>query len=115
MNSATPPTASLPSGSARLSVAIATFLAAAVSPAQTEVAPAADAGPIEELVVTAAGFQQKLSDAPASISVVSAVEVAQRPYMTLVDAVRDLEGVDIGETSDKTGQRTISMRGMGSE
>lgn len=35
--------------------------------------------------------------------------------MTLLDAVRDLEGVDIGETRDKTGQGTISMRGMGSE
>src|SRR5690606_30540089 len=27
--------------------------------------------------------------------------------------VRDLEGVDIGETRDKTGQGTISIRGMG--
>lgn len=35
--------------------------------------------------------------------------------MSLIDAVRDLEGVDVGETSDKTGQKTISMRGMGSE
>src|SRR5690606_31074341 len=37
------------------------------------------------------------------------------PYLTLIDAVRDLEGVDVGETSDKTGQRTISIRGMGSD
>ncbi|WP_040716741.1 TonB-dependent receptor domain-containing protein [Caenibius tardaugens] len=68
-----------------------------------------------EIVVTAAGFEQKITDAPASISVITAEELTQRPYITLIDAVRDLEGVDVGETSDKTGQRTISIRGMGAE
>ncbi len=67
------------------------------------------------VVVTAAGFEQKITEAPASITVVTAEELKQRPYMTLIDAVADLEGVDVGETSDKTGQRTISMRGMGSD
>ncbi len=70
---------------------------------------------LSEIVVTAAGFEQKLVDAPASISVVTVEELKERPYLTLIDAVRDLEGVDVGETSDKTGQRTISMRGMGSD
>ncbi|MFC3308903.1 TonB-dependent receptor domain-containing protein [Blastomonas aquatica] len=67
------------------------------------------------IVVSATGFEQKIVDAPASISVVTAEQLKQRPYMTLIDAVRDLEGVDVGETSDKTGQRTISIRGMGPE
>lgn len=70
---------------------------------------------LAQVVVTAAGFEQKITDAPASISVISREELEKRPYMTLVDAVRDLEGVDVGETSDKTGQKTISMRGMGSD
>ncbi len=70
---------------------------------------------MEEIVVTASGFEQKVTDAPASISLVSGEYLRQRPYLTLTDAVRDLEGVDIGETSDKTGQRTISMRGMGAD
>ncbi|WP_326523646.1 TonB-dependent receptor domain-containing protein [Sphingomonas sp.] len=68
-----------------------------------------------EVVVTAAGFEQKITDAPASITVVTEKELRERPYMTLIDAVRDIEGVDVGETSDKTGQRTISIRGMGSD
>ncbi len=72
-------------------------------------------GEIEEIVVTASGFEQKITDAPASISVVSAADLEQKPYMTLIDAVRNLEGVDVGETSDKTGQRTISLRGMGAD
>jgi len=70
---------------------------------------------VSDIVVTAAGYEQKIVDAPASISVISAEELSQRPYITLLDAVRDLEGVDIGETRDKTGQGTISMRGMGSD
>lgn len=70
---------------------------------------------LDKVVVSAAGFEQKITDAPASISVVTAEELAKKPYMTLLDAVRELEGVDIGETRDKTGQGTISMRGMGSD
>ncbi|MCX7557149.1 TonB-dependent receptor [Xanthomonadaceae bacterium JHOS43] len=73
----------------------------------------ADATTLDQVVVTAAGFEQKIVDAPASISVVTRADLEKRPYMTLIDAVRDLEGVDVGETSDKTGQKTISMRGMG--
>ncbi|MDY0073657.1 MAG: TonB-dependent receptor [Thauera sp.] len=67
------------------------------------------------VVVSAAGFEQKITDAPASISVITQEELSKKPYMTLIDAVRDLEGVDVGETADKTGQKTISMRGMGSD
>ncbi len=68
-----------------------------------------------DIVVTAAGFEQKITEAPASISVITAEELEGRPYVTLLDAVRYLEGVDIGETRDKTGQGTISLRGMGSD
>jgi outer membrane receptor for ferrienterochelin and colicins len=112
-------------GSALLA-ACSTFALEAV--AQEQTAPAAETvqgpqvqqtqGPQESgerIVVTAAGFEQKITDAPASISVVTVEELKERPYMTLIDAVRDLEGVDVGETSDKTGQRTISIRGMGSD
>ena len=70
---------------------------------------------LAKVVVSAAGFEQKITDAPASISVVTAEELNKRPYTTLLDAVRELEGVDIGETRDKTGQGTISLRGMGSD
>jgi len=75
----------------------------------------ADTVEMHQIVVTASGFEQKITDAPASISVITREELAKRPYMTLIDAVRDLEGVDVGETSDKTGQKTISMRGMGAD
>ena len=83
--------------------------------ATAEEVPAPAVAQVDDVVVTAAGFEQKIVDAPASISVITAEELQRRPYMTLLDAVRDLEGVDIGETRDKTGQGSISIRGMGSD
>ncbi|MBU0554843.1 MAG: TonB-dependent receptor [Alphaproteobacteria bacterium] len=97
----------------RVRIGLSVLAIAASAPAWSEAA--ADASAESDVVVTAAGFEQKITDAPASISVVTAEELKQRPYLTLIDAVRDLEGVDVGETSDKTGQRTISIRGMGSD
>ena len=95
----------------RLALAL---LSVATAPAIAQpAADAADVSTLDTVVVTASGFEQKITDAPASISVISAEELRQRPYITLIDAVRDLEGVDVGETSDKTGQKTISIRGMG--
>lgn len=109
----------------RAALVAAGLLAAAASPAATAAdtaAPAttltyndADGRRLEPIVVTASGFEQKLTDAPASISVITREELQKRPYTTLIDAVRDLEGVDVGETADKTGQRSISIRGMGSD
>ncbi len=99
---------------APLALALSTLLAA---PAFAENNPDKNKNSVTlgTVVVTATGFEQKITEAPASISVITREELATRPYLTLIDAVRDLEGVDVGETSDKTGQKTISMRGMGSE
>src|SRR5690606_17034675 len=98
---------------ARLPLALCAALAAL--PAAASPATAGDPSTLDTVVVTATGFEQKIVDAPASISVITREDLARRPYITLLDAVRDLEGVDIGETRDKTGQGTISMRGMGSD
>ncbi len=67
------------------------------------------------VVVSASRIVQKITDAPASISVVSREELQTRPYLTLLDALRDIEGVDVGETRDKAGAGTISIRGMGAD
>lgn len=85
------------------------------TPAVVEVAQEPGDFEMPTVVVSAAGYEQKVVDAPASISVITKKDLDTKPYVTLLDAVRDLEGVDIGETRDKTGQGTISMRGMGSD
>lgn len=97
------------------SVSTLASVVALLTAAGPALAQEADSSRLDDVVVTAAGFEQKIVDAPASISVITVEELQTRPYMTLLDAVRDLEGVDIGETRDKTGQGTISMRGMGSD
>jgi outer membrane receptor for ferrienterochelin and colicins len=71
---------------------------------------------LQEVTVTSAsGFEQKITDAPASISVISKEDLQKKPYTNLLDAVKDIEGVDIGESTDKSGQGVVSMRGMGSD
>jgi outer membrane receptor for ferrienterochelin and colicins len=66
-------------------------------------------------VTTASGYEQKLADAPASISVISKEELSKKPFTNLLDALKDIEGIDIGETRDKSGQGSISIRGMGGD
>ncbi|MDX1536503.1 TonB-dependent receptor domain-containing protein [Arsukibacterium sp.] len=70
---------------------------------------------IEHIVVTASGFEQKLTEAPASISVITQEEIRQRSFTSLLDAVKYQEGIDIGTTRDKTGQGSVSMRGLTGE
>ncbi|MCA1766875.1 MAG: TonB-dependent receptor, partial [Idiomarina sp.] len=67
---------------------------------------------MERIVVTAAGFEQKLTEAPASISVITNEEIRSRSFTSLLDAVKYQEGIDIGTSRDKTGQGSISMRGL---
>lgn len=68
-----------------------------------------------QVVTTAGGYEQKITDAPASISVVTQEELQKKPYADLLDAVKDIEGIDIGESTDKSGQGTVSIRGMGAD
>lgn len=70
---------------------------------------------MDAVVVTAAGYEQKLTDAPASITVITDAELRSRPFTNLLDAMRDVEGIDLGTGQDKSGQGSISMRGLGSD
>ena len=68
-----------------------------------------------EIVVTAAGFEQKITDAPASISVISREELQTKRFNSLAEALNDVEGVDVDATAGKTGGLNISIRGMPSD
>lgn len=66
----------------------------------------------DAIVVTATGFEQQIAQAPASISVISREELENRPYVSLEDAVRNIEGVSVnGENNAKD----IVIRGMPGE
>ncbi|HZJ93056.1 MAG TPA: TonB-dependent receptor [Thiopseudomonas sp.] len=66
-------------------------------------------------VVSASGFEQKITDAPASISVVTREELQKKRISSLADALSDIEGVDVGGSAGKTGGLNISIRGMESK
>lgn len=69
---------------------------------------------LQNMVVSASGFEQKLTDAPASITVISGEELKKKRVASLADALADVEGVDAGDNVGKTGGLNISIRGMGS-
>lgn len=63
-------------------------------------------------VVTASGYEQDMKTAPASISIIPKEEILTRPIRDIGDAVQDVPGVYVEQ--DKTGQNSISMRGLSS-
>jgi outer membrane receptor for ferrienterochelin and colicins len=70
---------------------------------------------LSDVVVSASGFEQKITDAPASISVISREDLQQKRYNNLAQALGDVEGIDIGQSTGKTGGLNISIRGMPSQ
>ena len=92
-----------------------TLLASAIALTAATAAHAEDVITLDQLVVTASGFEQKLTDAPASISVISQQDLQEKRYNSLAHALGDVEGIDIGQGTGKTGGLNISIRGMPSE
>lgn len=64
---------------------------------------------LETVVVTAAGYEQAISDAPASISVISGEELNKQSYSDITDAVNNIPGVYVTGGGDS---KDISIRGM---
>jgi outer membrane receptor for ferrienterochelin and colicins len=74
---------------------------------------AADAEEIPQVVVTASFIEQKLEDAPASITVITREELNNRPVQDLADALQGAAGVHVGGVG--LARRGISIRGMSNE
>ena len=70
---------------------------------------------LNDTVVSASGFEQKITEAPASISVISQQDLQQKRYSNLAQALDDVEGIDIRQGTGKTGGLNISIRGMPSD
>lgn len=67
---------------------------------------------LDDVVVSASGFEQDLVDAPASISVITKEELSKKPIKDIGEAISDIPGVDV--TMNKTGTYDFSIRGFGS-
>ncbi|MCD9005067.1 TonB-dependent receptor [Luteimonas sp. XNQY3] len=86
-------------------------LALALALALPVAAYADDAPPstLDRVVVTAAGFEQKIEDAPASITILQGEDLRRKSFRDLGDALRDVEGVAVNGSANET---DISLRGM---
>ncbi|WGI24499.1 ligand-gated channel protein [Halomonas alkaliantarctica] len=91
------------------------LLASAISTLASGALWAQEAPRLDDMVVTASGFEQQITNAPASISVVSREELERGHYQNVTDALRDVPGVIItGGGAGDNGQ-DISIRGMPSQ
>ncbi len=92
-----------------------TALASAIALSVTAAANAQESTQLDNIVVSASGFEQAMVDAPASISVISREELQRERITSVADALRNVEGVDVGGSVGKTGGSNISIRGMPSD
>lgn len=76
------------------------------------VTPGVQADDRETMVVTATGFEQKIENAPASISVISKSQLEDKAYRDVTDALKDVPGVVVTGGASSS---DISIRGMGSQ
>lgn len=68
---------------------------------------------LQASVVTAAsGSEKNVVDAPASVNIVTKEELEQKPFRDLGEALKEVPGVSLDETSNKLGASAISIRGM---
>lgn len=88
-------------------------LALAAAAYNTSMAHAAeDDVQLNDVVVTAAGYAQQVTQAPASISVVSREQLEKKAYRDITDALRDVPGVIVTGGGAGDNGADISMRGM---
>nr|WP_314435559.1 TonB-dependent receptor [uncultured Brevundimonas sp.] len=86
------------------------LLASACATAPTlAFAQSQQASQVDDVVVTASTRAQTVAKAPASISVVTAETLANRPNADLTDALRDVEGVSISGGSNN---QDVFIRGL---
>lgn len=72
-----------------------------------------DYRPLDESVVSAAGYEQDSRQAPASISIVAGEQLHQQSSTDLGEAIQEVPGVDIEQT--KMGGHTIRLSGFESK
>jgi outer membrane receptor for ferrienterochelin and colicins len=98
-------------------IACCAALAAAAAPltAQSQTGSATDPYRLQEIVVSASGFEQAKLSAPASITVLKGSELLGRRTASLAEMLWSVEGVDAGGNVGKTGGLNVSMRGMPAE
>ena len=92
-----------------------TLLASAISSLACGAVAAQETPQLNDIVVTASGFEQQISSAPASISVISREELERGHFQNVTDALRDVPGVVVTGGGRGDNGNDISIRGMPSQ
>lgn len=70
---------------------------------------------LSTIVVSAAGYEQDIKNAPASISVVTKEDIEKKNATSIADLLSDVPGIDIRDGIGKTSGLNIKMRGLDNE
>lgn len=82
----------------------------------TAVAQAQNTAVNEVEVITVTGYQQNLMDAPATISVIDQVDLKNKAYRDVTEALQDMPGIfSENGPGSKGGSSEVSIRGMSSK
>ncbi|QNI03816.1 ligand-gated channel protein [Halomonas sp. SH5A2] len=92
-----------------------TYLTTAIAGLVTPPLLAQETESLDNMVVTASGFEQQVVNAPASISVVSREQLEDGYYQDVTDALRDVPGVIVTGGGAGDNGKDITMRGMPSQ
>ena len=92
-----------------------TLLASTISSLACGAVAAQETPQLNDIVVTASGFEQQVSSAPASISVISREELERGHFQNVTDALRDVPGVVVTGGGRGDNGNDISIRGMPSQ
>lgn len=92
-----------------------TLLASTISSLACGAVAAQETPQLNDIVVTASGFEQQISSAPASISVISREELERGHFQNVTDALRDVPGVVVTGGGRGDNGNDISIRGMPSQ
>ncbi|TVQ68976.1 MAG: hypothetical protein EA372_12580 [Chromatiaceae bacterium] len=92
-----------------VSIALGSF---ALAPLAASANQSVELAPI---AVTGAGFEQLITETPASISVITREELQRRQVSSLAEALEGIEGINarpLDARDGKTGNQSISLRGL---
>lgn len=69
---------------------------------------------LDEVVVIASKYPEKIMDAPVSTTVVTEEDIEEKNVQNAADLLRDIAGIHISDYGVLSGKKTISIRGSNS-
>lgn len=95
-----------------IAVAVMSSLCAVAPHAAAQSDEEEDVQRLEEITITAAGYEQSVKEAPAAITVITASEIEKKSYTDITDVLKNVPGVHIQGGGV---EQSIMIRGMSAD